>query len=194
MLFQSMLNRIWTSTSALLRPMKALAPQEQFVRSRVTCSKSDGKERPVLTAMQRCFRIRKRVWVKAQPGSIYGLFFLLLVYSSLLLLLFIFIFFLWILFKGYHRRMWSKPLEKRMLVNQQVICPRRESYQLEKMAAPEYRSIDIEKFVEPPFTYYQQFARQLKREKEKFHVFPWLELIFCWQKHLETTWIIYFHK
>ena len=38
-------------------------------RSRITCSKIDGKQKSVQTAMERYFRIDKRVWIRSQPGK-----------------------------------------------------------------------------------------------------------------------------
>jgi hypothetical protein len=38
------------------------------IRTRITCSKKEGKEKSVKTAMERYFRIDKRIWIKSQPG------------------------------------------------------------------------------------------------------------------------------
>ncbi|CAF0975447.1 unnamed protein product [Brachionus calyciflorus] len=54
------------ASSALnLNPIKCVIDQ---VRTRITCSKLNGKEKSVKTAMDRYFRLNKRVWIKAQPG------------------------------------------------------------------------------------------------------------------------------
>lgn len=38
------------------------------IRTRTTCSRQEGKEKSVKTAMQRYFRLNERIWIRAQPG------------------------------------------------------------------------------------------------------------------------------
>ena len=39
------------------------------VRNRVTCSKRNGKEKSVKTAMKRFFRIDDKLWIRPSPGE-----------------------------------------------------------------------------------------------------------------------------
>ena len=39
------------------------------IRTRITCSKREGKEKSVKTAIERYFRIDKSIWIKSKPGK-----------------------------------------------------------------------------------------------------------------------------
>ena len=39
-----------------------------FLKYEISCSLKLGKEKSVKTAMERYFRIDKRIWIKSQPG------------------------------------------------------------------------------------------------------------------------------
>lgn len=39
------------------------------IRTRVTCSRVDGKQKSVKTAMDRFLRLGKKVWIQSQPGA-----------------------------------------------------------------------------------------------------------------------------
>lgn len=54
------------SIGGLLRPVQNV--MNEFVRTRISCSKMDGKEKSVKTAMERYFRLAKRVWIRSMPG------------------------------------------------------------------------------------------------------------------------------
>ena len=57
---------VYSSIGGLLRPVQNVV--SEFVRTRITCSKIDGREKSVKTAMERYFRLAKRVWIRAIPG------------------------------------------------------------------------------------------------------------------------------
>ena len=135
------------------------------IRTRITCSRTKGKEKSVKTAMDRYFRIDKRVWIKSQPG-----------WHQFILLIIIIHLKVYINYQGYHHHLYYKPLEKRFLSQQPLLVGDKESKMLERMAGRYYKKLKLENFVDPPFSYYQSYARSIKnRNKDDtrpHNVFP----------------------
>ena len=57
-----------SSSASLLKMMTPTFLTEQ-IRTRITCSKREGKEKSVKTAIERYFRIDKSIWIKSKPGK-----------------------------------------------------------------------------------------------------------------------------
>ena len=64
-MFQFVASKLTNLTRQSINGVQCVLNQ---VRNRTTCSKTDGKEKSVKTAMERYFRLGKRQWIRAQPG------------------------------------------------------------------------------------------------------------------------------
>jgi hypothetical protein len=68
-----------------------------------------------------------------------------------------------------------KPNETRFLKQQPVLCDKKESKMLERMAGRYYKKIRLENFVDPPFIHYHQYldqVRQIVTKVPKRAIFP----------------------
>jgi hypothetical protein len=67
-------------------------------------------------------------------------------------------------------------LEHRFLSQQPLLVGDKESKMLERMAGRYYKKLKLENFVDPPFTYYQSYARSIKNrnkdDSRSHNVFP----------------------
>jgi hypothetical protein len=60
-----------------------------------------------------------------------------------------------------------KPNEHRFLVQQPVLCDRKESRMVERMAGRFYKNFKVENFVDPPFVYYHQYLNKVREQMTK---------------------------
>lgn len=66
---------------------------------------------------------------------------------------------------GYHHKLWNKPLEKRYTLQQSYIADKGMTRTLERMAGNYYKKMNLQYFVDKPFSLYKSF---IKKKEIKF--------------------------